>query len=344
MQILLIVSLSLLLVSLAITSFLADRFQRSISGPILSLVSTSKEVSDNHDYAIRAQKFGNDELGTLTDAFNDMLMQIESQSADIISFNQELERKVESRTVELAQANKELESFSYSVSHDLRAPLRKINSFIDMFVDRSKDQLSTDQKMLLNKISANASKMGKLIDDLLAFARIGRMDIKKQLIPMNAMVKTISDEIARHEPGRKIEFKLQRLPDAFADSGAITQVWENLISNAVKYSARREQAIVEIGAETTAGDTTYYVRDNGTGFDMQHYDKLFTAFERLHSGSEYEGTGIGLANVYRIIEKHGGKVWAESKPDAGATFYFSLPGEMQGQSTQHLQADTTATS
>jgi signal transduction histidine kinase len=325
MRMLVVVSVSLLLISLAIATILADRFQRSISKPILSLLNTSRKVSDGHDYGVRAEKFGADELGTLTDAFNNMLGQIESQSAEIISFNQELERKVEMRTTELAQANHELESFSYSVSHDLRAPLRKINSFINMFVDKSNGQLSPEQKMLLDRVVVNSNKMGRLIDDLLAFARIGRLDLDKQLIPMNVLVRGICDEISRHDTGRKIEFKLHRLPDAFADTSAITQVWDNLISNAVKYSSNREIAMVEIDAETTDTDTIYRVRDNGTGFDMQHYNKLFTAFERLHSGREFEGTGVGLANVSRIIEKHGGKVWAESKVDEGATFYFSLP-------------------
>lgn len=325
MKLLLILAISLLIVSLIIASFLAHKFQRSISAPILDLVDTSKAVSDRHDYALRAEKYGNDELGSLTDAFNDMLSQIETQRAEIVSFNQQLEQKVAVRTNELEQANRELESFSYSVSHDLRAPLRRISSFINMIKTRVNGKLDEESSALLDRVTANSDKMGRLIDDLLAFARIGRMQLEKKVVSMNRIVKDASDEISRQEAGHNIQFTIHPLPEVLADPAAITQVWENLISNAVKYSANKEVALIEIGSQSRAADIVYFVKDNGSGFDMEHYHKLFTAFERLHSNQEFEGTGVGLAIVQRIVEKHGGRIWAESKKGEGAAFYFSLP-------------------
>ncbi len=325
MMLLAAVSLSLLIVSLIVAWALAGHFQRGISRPIIALVNTSKSVSNRHDYTVRAQKFGNDELGILTDAFNNMLAQIESQNAEITSFNQQLEHKVELRTSELASANRELESFSYSVSHDLRAPLRKINSFINMFMERFKAPLEPDNKLLLDRIVANSNKMGKLIDDLLAFARIGKLELERKSISMNGIVKGLTDEISRQEGGRRIRFRVKDLPQVTADHTAITQVWENLITNAVKYTANRDKAVIDIDASVNDGEIIYCIRDNGSGFDMRHYEKLFTAFERLHSNSEFEGTGVGLAIVQRILEKHGGRIWAESEKDKGATFFFSLP-------------------
>jgi light-regulated signal transduction histidine kinase (bacteriophytochrome) len=254
-----------------------------------------------------------------------MLSQIQSQNEEITSFSQQLEDKVVLRTKELEHANRELESFSYSVSHDLRAPLRKINSFLNMFTERAKGTLDKDSQALLSRVEANANKMGRLIDDLLAFARLGKMQVRKQLIPMNRVVKDLSDEILKHEDGRKIDFRIRPLPEAYADPAAITHVWENLISNAVKYTTKREVAQIEIGAQHDGGEVVYFIHDNGSGFDMAHYHKLFTAFERLHGSNEFEGTGVGLAIVQRIIEKHGGRIWASSETGKGSSFYFSLP-------------------
>jgi len=325
MRVLGFVSIGLLIISLIVAWILSGRFQRNLSGPILALVNTSKSVSFNRDYTIRARKYGNDELGALTDEFNNMLSQIESQNAEITSFNQQLEQKVEVRTTELEHANHELESFTYSVSHDLRAPLRKINSFINMFMDRFKGPLPDEDRILLDRIVANSNKMGKLIDDLLAFSRVSKLYLDKKVVSMNQIVKNLSDEFVRQDGRRNIQFIMHHLPDITADPAAITQVWENLISNALKYSSNRDQVRIELGAETLEHEIVYCIKDNGSGFDMRHYGKLFTAFERLHSSSEFEGTGVGLAIVQRIIEKHGGRIWAESEVDAGATFFFSLP-------------------
>jgi light-regulated signal transduction histidine kinase (bacteriophytochrome) len=269
-----------------------------------------------------------------------MLSQIESQNAEIMSFNQQLEQKVEVRTSELESANRELESFSYSVSHDLRAPLRKINSFINIFIERFKVPIDAENRLLLDRIVANSNKMGKLIDDLLAFARIGKIELEKKPISMTQIVKNLSDDVGKQESGRNIQFSLHALPQITADPTAITQVWENLISNAVKYTANREVATIEIDSQVTRDEVVYFIKDNGSGFDMKHYEKLFTAFERLHSNSEFEGTGVGLAIVQRILDKHGGRIWAESEKDKGTTFFFSLP---KNENPVISEADTLST-
>ena len=243
---------------------------------------------------------------------------------EIQSLNQRLEQKVEERTNELLVANKELEAFSYSISHDLRAPLRSIHGYMNIFSEDYADKLDDEAKRLMNIILSNAKKMGQLIDDLLAFAKLGRKDLDMAIVPMKYMVTTIYDELSKMEGHRQIEIRLSDLPDVKADSATIKQVWANLISNAIKYSKNVEKAIIEIGAEENENIVTYYVKDNGAGFDMRYYDKLFGVFQRLHSSREFEGTGVGLAIVQRIVARHGGKVWATAQPNEGATFYFSL--------------------
>jgi signal transduction histidine kinase len=319
-----LLALSILLISFVIAWLLTRRLQRSISRPILSLVETARLISGKHDYSVRAEKFGDDELGSLTDALNQMLTQIEGQNLEITTFNQKLEQKVEERTNELEVANQELESFSYSVSHDLRAPLRRINMFVQLFTERFSDKLDEEGLKLLNSITKNSAKMSQLINDLLAFARVGKLEMAKSEISMNAIVRSICQDVTKAEEKRKLDFRITTLPGIFADSVTMTQVWENLISNAVKFTRNKPAAIIEIGAEVKDNEVIYHITDNGSGFDMSAYSKLFTAFQRLHSTSQFDGTGIGLAIVERIISKHGGKVWATGKEDEGATFYFSL--------------------
>jgi signal transduction histidine kinase len=305
--------------------FLSRILQKSISKPILALAETARAISDHHNYSVRATKLGADELGTLTDAFNQMLTQIQEQNQALSEFSQKLEQKVTERTGELEAANKELEAFSYSVSHDLRAPLRAIHGYMNIFKEDYVEQLDDEAKRLTNNVLSNAKKMGQLIDDLLAFSRLGRKELMKSMVPMKYVVNTIWEELSRMEGTRSIEFILKELPDSYADSTTIKHVWSNLISNALKYSGHKEKTVIEIGAEENEEFITYYIKDNGVGFNMSYYDKLFGVFQRLHSANEFEGTGVGLAIVQRIIMKHGGKIWAEAKPNEGATFYFSLP-------------------
>ena len=239
---------------------------------------------------------------------------------EINQLNKNLERNV----AQLQLTNKELEAFSYSVSHDLRAPLRSINGYAQMIQDDNAQTFNDDAKRMLNVIRNNAKKMGTLIDDLLAFSRMGRKEITRVSIDFNKLVEPIIAETKQHAPP-KTQIVLNPLATTHGDPALLSQVYINLISNAVKYSAKKDNPKVEIGAEEKDDEIVYYVKDNGAGFDMQYAHKLFGVFQRLHSNEEFEGTGVGLAIVQRIIVKHGGKVWAEGKPDEGAAFYFSLP-------------------
>jgi len=251
----------------------------------------------------------------------------EKRAAELIIANNELafqnEEKID-RTAQLEAVNKELESFSYSVSHDLRAPLRAILGYAQMHKDKYESLLDTEAKRLMGNIIGNAKKMGQLIDDLLTFSRLGRKELVKIKILMNEMVENICHEFRNGEGHTKIEFRIQPLIPAQADSVAIKQVWVNLISNAIKYSGFKEKPIIEIGSEIKGDEIIYYIKDNGAGFDMRYINKLFGVFQRLHSEDEFEGTGVGLAIVQRIITKHGGRVWAEGKVNEGAVFYFTL--------------------
>jgi len=298
--------------------------QKSISRPILALAETAKAISDRHDYSVRATKSDDDELGLLTDAFNHMLIQIQEQNSEITSFNQNLEQKVIERTREIEIANKELEAFSYSVSHDLRAPLRSIHGYMNIFHEEYSDKFDDEARRLINIIVKNAKKMGQLIDDLLAFSRLGRKELAKQTISMKDMVRHVWEEQEQLAGDRHIELVLKEIPEAYVDRATIRQLWVNLVSNAMKYTRHKEKAIVEIGSEEKEDKLTYYIKDNGAGFDMRYYDKLFGVFQRLHTDKEFEGTGVGLAIVQRIISRHGGVIWAEARPNEGATFFFSL--------------------
>lgn len=243
---------------------------------------------------------------------------------EIRSFNLKLEQKVTERTQELAAANKELEAFSYSVSHDLRAPLRSIHGYMNIFSEEYGNTLDDEGKRLINTVLRNGQKMGQLIDDLLAFSQLGRKELTKSKVSIKDMVLSIWEEQKRTEKGRKIKFILNNIDEAFADQVTMRQVWTNFISNAIKYTKTKEEAIIEIGSEDRGNELVYYIKDNGAGFDMKYYDKLFGVFQRLHSFHEFEGTGVGLAIVQRVISKHGGKIWAEAEVNKGATFYFSL--------------------
>lgn len=225
---------------------------------------------------------------------------------------------------QLEASNRELESFSYSVSHDLRAPLRAINGFSKILAEDFSQELSPMARGFLEKISASGAKMAQLIDELLNFSRIGRKPLNRQDVDLTALVKAVIETLAAETTGRQIEWRLMELPPANGDSALLQVVYTNLLGNAVKYSRHRSEAVIEIGSLMQDEELVYFVRDNGAGFDMQFADKLFGVFQRLHRDDEFEGTGIGLATVKRIVEKHGGRIWAEAAVDQGATFYFSL--------------------
>jgi PAS domain S-box-containing protein len=234
----------------------------------------------------------------------------------------ELNNSLQKNVMQLEETNKELEAFSYSVSHDLRAPLRALSGNARILEEDYSSILDDGAKRILDKIYNNVKKMDRLIEDLLAFAKVSKKEVRKYQVSMEEQVKQILTEISMQS---NVSIKLGHLPDAFVDASLFNQIWVNLISNAIKYSAKKENAEVEIGSTQAGGETIYFVRDNGAGFDMNYADKLFRPFQRLHDSSEFEGTGIGLAIVNRIVTKHGGRIWAEAKPDEGACFYFAVP-------------------
>jgi PAS domain S-box-containing protein len=246
---------------------------------------------------------------------------------DVRSMNAELERRVHERTLALAAANEELQSFAYSVSHDLRGPLRGIDGLTAILVEDHGDAIGDDGIATCKRIVENARKMGQLIDDLLAYSRLGRAEVRRSDIDMQAMAESVFAELARGEDKDRIHCVIGPLPMAFGDPTLIRQVWVNLIANALKFSSKREQAVIGIGGSDGPGEMVYFVRDNGAGFDMAYGDKLFGVFQRLHAAGEFEGTGVGLAIVQRVVRRHGGRAWAAGEVDRGATFYFALPSK-----------------
>ena len=241
---------------------------------------------------------------------------------EIRALNQELEK----RSTELESINKELEAFAYSISHDLRAPLRHMAGYTELLQRKVSSNLDEKSNHYIAMIMDAAKRMGNLIDDLLAFSRIGRAETQKALVNLNQLVKEAIAEVRHETAGRKIAWTIGALPEFYGDRSMVRLVLVNLLSNAVKFTSTRAEAEIEIGsADGNNGEVVVYVRDNGVGFDMKYVNKLFGVFQRLHPSNAFEGTGIGLATVQRIIHRHGGKVWAEGVVDSGATFYFSAP-------------------
>jgi light-regulated signal transduction histidine kinase (bacteriophytochrome) len=297
-------------------------FARTITRPVQRLAAGVEEIGGGK-LEYRVGTASKDEIGSLSRAFDRMT---ESLKATMVSHN-DLEQCVRERTAQLEAANKELEAFSYSVSHDLRAPLRAIDGFSRIILEDYVERLDDEGKRFLNIIRGNTQKMGELIDDLLVFSRLGRQEIRASDIDMEKLAKTASEEINLAVPGRKVQFAINKLSAAQGDKAMIRQVMANLLSNAIKFTRPKGNTTIEVGGSNEGDENVYYVRDNGVGFDMQYVHKLFGVFQRLHSSEEFEGTGVGLAIVQRIIHRHGGRVWAEGKVDEGATFYFTLPRE-----------------
>ena len=257
--------------------------------------------------------------------------------------NQTLERRVQLRTAQLEAANKELEAFAYSVSHDLRAPLRAIDGFARILAEDYTKRLNAEGQRVLGVVCSETQRMGRLIDDLLAFSRLSRQEMAWGEFDMTALVRKVFQELAALEAKRNVELKLEPLPPVWGDWAMIRQVWFNLLANALKFTQTRNPAVIEIGSQLENGQITYYVKDNGVGFDMRYAPKLFGMFQRLHSADAFEGTGVGLALVQRIVHRYGGRAWAEGKVGEGATFYFTLKGSavqrFSGSAVQRLKED-----
>jgi len=441
--------------ALVVAYVLSRKLQRQVSGPVVALAETARVISEQRDFSVRAVRFGDDELGRLTDAFNDMLGQLQErqralrdsearlravlnsalsavvltddlgrildwnaraekmfergrgevlgadlatilrpeQDADgsrsgmkrygaeansstakwpqemtalrrdgtefpvevainpivaggtinfcsfitditqrkqsereIQTLNQQLAERIRQQVEKLENANKELESFSYSVSHDLRAPLRHIDGFTSMLTAHLGKQVDEKGKRYLSVINESARRMGRLIDDLLSFSRHGRVELKRTNVKLGDLVEEVRYQLQNEIAGRNIQWNIEPLPEVYGDVSMLRQVLANLLGNAVKYTRNRGEAVITIGSTPSPGrEVIIFVRDNGAGFDPKYAGRLFGVFQRLHAESEFEGTGVGLANVQRILHRHGGRVWAEGKVDEGATFYFALP-------------------
>jgi signal transduction histidine kinase len=266
-----------------------------------------------------------DAIEALTAAFMESLNRRRAERV-INELNAELQRHVE----QIEAANRELEAFSYSVSHDLRAPLRHITGFVELLNKRGQELQDEKSRHYLQVISDASRKMGALIDDLLAFSRMGRAEIQKGRIDFNALVREVLHEQSADTKGRSIEWEIADLPAGEGDAAMLRQVFANLVANALKFTSRLPLARIGIGAVSDQpGEIRFFVRDNGVGFDMKYADKLFGLFQRLHSNEEFEGTGVGLANCQRIIHRHGGRIWAEAAVGSGATFWFTLPARKE---------------
>jgi signal transduction histidine kinase len=307
---------------------------RRIVRPVEDMARAARAINAG-DLSRRVKVPSGDEVGVLASAFNTMTLQLEALIND-------LEKRVAERTAELEAANKELEAFAYSVSHDLRAPLRHINGYVELLQKRGGAALDDKSRHYMDTICDAAQKMSALIDDLLDFSRMGRRDLAFQRVDLEKLVREVIADLEPDAAGREIAWHIGELPRVGGDAAMLRIVLVNLIANAVKFTGPRETARIEIGSlpgresDGDGGETVIYVRDNGVGFDMTYGDKLFGVFERLHSASEFPGTGIGLANVQRIVARHGGRTWAEGEVDQGASFYVALPrrgraGEVEGE-------------
>ncbi|GGA99754.1 hypothetical protein GCM10011511_23850 [Puia dinghuensis] len=302
-------------------SFIAWLISRNFTRPLNHLMRATAAIAAG-DYSSSVTIHRKDEIGNLADSFNSMTTRVRQAQEN-------LESKVRSRTEELEAVNRELEAFSYSVSHDLRAPLRAVSGYAMMLKEDYEDRFDDEAKRITDNILSNVKMMGRLIDDLIAFSRLGKREVKRNVIDMKALAEGCVAELSATWPEKEFDIAIGSLPDCRGDSDLLKQVWLNLIGNAMKYSSKKTDARIFIGASKEAEGTVYHVRDNGAGFDMKYADKLFKVFQRLHSQDEFEGTGVGLALVKRILDKHRGTIRAESSPGQGAVFYFELPNDKQ---------------
>jgi len=337
------------LLSLVIAGLVSLWLQSIITHPILSISGIAREVVTKRDYRQRAEKLTDDEVGTLVDSFNNMLDEIQQRTREleesnvelgreseerrrareeVLRLNEELEQRVSQRTAELQIINQELESFCYSVSHDLRGPLRAIDGFSQALVEELPEDLSDDAQRYLERIRAATQRMGQLIEDLLNLSRVSRKELEVQPLNLSVVAEEVIKGLQMQDPERGVDVSIWPEMETKGDPRLIRVALENLIGNAWKFTSNINQPRIEVGTMRDGDHTVFFVRDNGAGFDMAYVDKLFGAFQRLHSDKEFPGTGIGLATVQRIINRHRGRIWVDAAPEKGARFYFTLEPEI----------------
>jgi signal transduction histidine kinase len=322
--------LSALILSLcfAIAVFATTTIRHLVTGPLTELAGTAQIVSKEKDYSVRAPTPGSsDELALLVQSFNGMLEQIQERDRALEESRDALEQRVRERTAELTEANKELEAFSYSVAHDLRGPLQHIANIAFLLQNSAGPRV--DDHSLIEKLVDGTDRMASLIDDLLNLSRATSTPLRRTPVDLSEMAETILGNLKAEDPQRQAHFTIKKGGRAIVDEGLIQVALANLLDNAWKYSSRADVAEIEFGFTDEPDGTVYFVRDNGAGFNPKYADRLFRPFQRLHSQSEFPGTGIGLATAHRIIARHGGTISAESNLNQGAVFYFTLPYEAE---------------
>jgi len=321
-----LISAVMLFICFVIALLATSAIRHLVSDPLTDLAHTAQIVTRDRDYSVRAKiPPSSDELSFLVQSFNEMLGQIQARDRALESSRAELEQRVEERTAELSLTNKELEAFSYSVAHDLRGPLQHINNIGFLLQHSASQGLNAEGRMLVDRLLEGSRRMSGLIDDLLNLSRASSHPLHRRLIDLTRIAESIATRLQAEKDGRKVNFIIAPSARAFADEGLMQVVFENLLGNAFKYTSKLDSTEIEFGSTEENGETIFFVRDNGAGFNPRYADRLFRPFQRLHSQSEFTGTGVGLATAYRIITRHGGKIWATGEVDKGATFFFTVP-------------------
>lgn len=345
------IALAVIFVAMLVALLMSAQLQRVVTNPVLAIAGIAREVVQQKDYSRRANKMSDDEVGVLVDAFNNMLAEIERRTEalevsnvelgrqvaeraraeqEVLRLNAELEDRVRDRTAQLEAANHELEAFSFSVSHDLRAPLRAVDGFSQALLEDFPDDVPEDAKRYLTRIRNSTLRMGQLIEDLLNLSRVSRGSLERSQVDVSELARLVANEVRLHDPDRAVDISIWEGMSVQADLRLLRTALENLIGNAWKFTSKTEHARIEVGVLRDGERQVFFVRDNGAGFSMDYADKLFSPFQRLHSPSEYTGTGIGLATVQRIIFRHGGRIWADASVGKGAAFYFTLDSSSAG--------------
>jgi signal transduction histidine kinase len=325
----LLIALLILLFCMAAGLLVSAASQRLVAQPIISLAATARAVSRDRDYSVRAGPPGDStEMEDLTSAFNNMLRQIEARDVALNEAREVLELRVQERTAELRAANRELEAFSYTVAHDLRGPLDSISGISYILAHSETRSRDAETQEMLDRLQSSTHNMAALIDDLLNFARASTVALKKDEVDLSAMARAIAQELQSSDRDRRVDFQIADLQPVQADAGLMRIVLDNLLRNAWKYTSHHNKACIEVGAKLQNGVLVYFVRDDGAGFDPEQASEIFQPFHRLHSKSDFPGTGVGLATVQRILARHNGEIWAEGRLERGATFYFMLPASL----------------